>query len=130
MSFALQSYDESIKAGVITVTPKVAPLCINFNLACDPTPAFKGYLNAHFLSLQKAIMATQVSLDTLTAAMVTLTTDVADVNTNVLAVLAKLAAGGGLTTDQQTQLDAAVAALQSQNTAIEAVDAQLKTVLP
>ncbi len=105
-------------------------MTINVNITADPTPAFRAYLDAHFLQLQKAIMATQASLDLLTAAMATLTTDVADVNTNVLAVLAKLAAGGGLTTDQQTQLDAAVTAIQGQNTAIEAVDAQLKAVLP
>ncbi len=104
-------------------------MSFTISVTCDPTPAFRAYLDAHFKSLEAKFMATQASLDTLTAAMVTLTTDVADVNTNVIAVLAKLAAGG-LTPDQQVQLDAAVTALQGQNTAIEQVDTALKAVLP
>ncbi len=105
-------------------------MSFTINLLCDPTPAFKAYLDAHFLSLQKATMAAQASLDTLTTAVATLTTDVANVNTDVLAVLAKLAAGGSLTPEEQVQLDAAVTALQNQTAAIEAVDASLKAVLP
>ncbi len=104
-------------------------LDFSIKVQSDPTPAFKDYLTAHFLSLEKKIMATQASLDALTAAMNTLVTDVASVNTDVVAILAKIAAGG-LTTDQLTQLDAAVTALTSQNTAIEAADAQLKAALP
>ncbi len=104
-------------------------MTITINVTCDPTPAFRDFLNAHFASLEKKLVATQASLDALKAAVATLTTDVASVNTDVIAILAKIAAGG-LTTDQQADLDTAVTALQAQNTAIEAADAQLKAALP
>ncbi len=105
-------------------------MTIDIKLLTDPTPAFRDYLTAHFTALEKKMAATQASLDSLTTAMATLVTGVADINTNVLAVLAKLAAGGDLTSDQHAQLDAAVTALQEQNTAIDAIDTQLKNVLP
>ncbi len=104
-------------------------MTITINVTCDPSSAFKAYLDAHFLSLEKKIMAVQVSLDALKAAVATLTADVASVNTDVIAILAKIAAGG-LTTEQQSDLDTAVTVLQAQNTAIETADAQLKGVLP
>ncbi len=108
---------------------RIETMTFTVHVTCDPSSAFRAYLDAHFASLEKKIVATQESLDALKTAVSTLVTDVASVNTDVTAILAKIAAGG-LTTQQMADLDAAVTALADQNTAIEAADASLKAALP
>ncbi len=98
---------------------------INLNIVFkfDPSSEFKTYLEGKFMALQDDLTA-------LAAAVSTLTADVLAVNTDVLAVLAKLAAASNITPAQQQMITDATAALTVQNTAIEAVDAELKAVLP
>jgi uncharacterized protein YoxC len=74
---------------------------------------------------QEKIMST---FDDLKASLDTVTANVTTIKTDVEALLAKLAAipTGGLTADQQAALDAAVTQAQGISTSLGAIDAEAK----